>query len=256
RDVLARYPADVVRFYLIATHYRSPLDFDDGKLEEARKALGRLKTTLVLADEFKMDYEPYSGELEGGALELMEAVIDNRNQFIEAMDDDFNTAKAMAYLFEISHRLNAYLAVADRRDSMAQAAVVQVVAMFKELGDVMGIFMEANRDEGDALEKVLGIFSDLRQEARKNKDFTLADHIRDFLKESGVSVEDGETGSRFRYEQNPGLESLMEKLLELRSGFKKDKQFAQADFIRNSLQDAGIILEDTREGARWKFAEA
>jgi cysteinyl-tRNA synthetase len=52
RDILAKFPRDVVRFYLIATHYRSPLDFDDGKLEEARRALGRLKTTLTLADEF------------------------------------------------------------------------------------------------------------------------------------------------------------------------------------------------------------
>jgi len=102
-----------VRFYLIATHYRSPLDFDDGKLEEARKALGRLKTTLTLASEFMGDNEilPEQDNLE--SMDIIASVNGLREQFIEAMDDDFNTARALGYLFEMAHQINAYMAGAE-----------------------------------------------------------------------------------------------------------------------------------------------
>ncbi|MDD3268072.1 MAG: cysteine--tRNA ligase [Syntrophomonadaceae bacterium] len=256
RDILAQYPADVVRFYLIATHYRSPLDFDDGKLEEARKALGRLKTTLLLAAEFQNDESSDSIELKGKALELAEAIASYRSQFIEAMDDDFNTAKAIASVFEISHRINSYLASANRSDTVDQAAVKQAIAVYKELGDVLGIFMEQPKNEEAALEGLLEILVWLRQEARENRNFALADNIRDFLKNLGISVEDGDQGSRLRYDQSPQVEELMVYLLALRQEFKIQKDYAHADSLRDKLKEQGIILEDSKEGARWKFADA
>ena len=78
---MARYPADVVRFYLISTHYRSPLDFDDGKLEEARKALGRLKTSLMLADQFIQD-KAGSGKLDEKAQEFLASMETWKESFI------------------------------------------------------------------------------------------------------------------------------------------------------------------------------
>lgn len=256
RDILAQYPADVVRFYLIATHYRSPLDFDDGKLEEARKALGRLKTTLLLASEFFSDVLPAPSEFKGKALDLAEAVANHRNEFIEAMDDDFNTAKAIASVFEISHRINSYLAAANRKDAMDQAAVRQAVALYQELGDVLGIFMEQAKNEESALAGVLEILVELRKDARAARDFALADNIRDFLKNLDISVEDGEQGSRLRYEQSPPIDKLMVYLLGLRQEFKAHKDYTRADSLRDRLKEQGIILEDSREGARWKFADA
>ncbi|MDD3024035.1 MAG: cysteine--tRNA ligase [Syntrophomonadaceae bacterium] len=256
RDILAAYPADVVRFYLIATHYRSPLDFDDAKLEEARKALGRLKTTLLLAAEFHDVNIADSGEVKGKALEFVELIADYRKQFIEAMDDDFNSAKAIASVFEISHRINSYLALAERGDALDQAAIKQAVAIYKELGDVLGIFVEELRNEEAVVSKVLEIIAVLRQEARSEKNFALADNIRDFLKNLGVSMEDGENGSRLRYERSPQVEELMVYLLALRQELKTNKDYARADSIRDKLKEQGIILEDSREGARWKFADA
>ncbi len=255
RDILAQYPADVVRFYLIATHYRSPLDFDDGKLEEARKALGRLKTTLLLAAEFLNDDLPQAAEIKGKALDFVGAVANYRNEFIEAMDDDFNTAKAIASVFEISHCINSYLAAANRGDAMDQAAVKAAVAIYQELGDVLGIFMKQAKNEETLLAGVLEILVWLRKEARTARNFALADNIRDFLKNLGISVEDGEHGSRLRYEESPQIDELMVYLLSLRQEFKAHKDYARSDSLRDKLKEQGIILEDSREGARWKFAD-
>ena len=254
REVLDKFPADVVRLYLIATHYRSPLDFDDGKLEEARKALGRLKTTLLLADEFKQDGLSDDTGLKEG--ELLEKVNNLQQEFIAAMDDDFNTARAIGYLFEISHLINRYLATASRDNARDQAVVATAVAIFKELGEVLGIFIDQESDQGAELEEVLQILAGLRQAARQEKDYLLADDIRDFLGSLDISIEDTPAGTRFRYKSAPELKFLMEKLIDLRASFKSQKRYEKADYIRNSLQQAGIVVEDTREGVRWKIAEA
>lgn len=256
RDVLEKFPADVVRFYLIATHYRSPLDFDDGKLEEARKALGRLKTTMLLAEEFRLGNYSLDVKLEGQALKLNEAVIALQQEFIAALDDDFNTARALGSLFEISHRINNYLASAQPDNATDQAAIAKAAAIFKELGEVLGIFFQQEADKTAGIEKVLDIIAKLRQDARLEKDYQLADDIRDFLGVLGITSEDTASGTRFRYEAPPELNRLMEKLIALRSNFKSRKQYAKADYIRDGLQEAGIVVEDTREGARWKIAEA
>ncbi|NLT19395.1 MAG: hypothetical protein GXY16_00175, partial [Syntrophomonadaceae bacterium] len=74
-----------------------------------------------------------------------------------------------------------------------------------------------------------------------------------YLRMLEVNVEDLENGSRFRYEQAPPLETLLDKLLELRTQFREQKMYDKADIIRDSLQETGIILEDTAEGVRWKL---
>lgn len=256
RDVLQKFPADVVRFYLIATHYRSPLDFDDGKLEEARKALGRLKTTLILVNEFQRENYSLDIKLEGEALKLSQAVTDLQMEFIAALDDDFNTARALGSLFEISHRINNYLGSARPERYLDQTVIAQTGSIFKELGEVLGIFIERKQDDSAEIEKVLNIIAELRHLARQEKDYQLADEIRDFLSGIGIVSEDTPGKTRFRYELPPKLGLLMEKLIALRAACKSKKQYTRADYIRDSLQQAGIIVEDTREGARWKIAEA
>lgn len=172
------------------------------------------------------------------------------------MDDDFNTARAIGYLFEISHLINRYLATASRDNARDQAVVATAVAIFKELGEVLGIFIDQESDQGAELEEVLQILAGLRQAARQEKDYSLADDIRDFLGSLDISIEDTPAGTRFRYKSAPELEFLMEKLIDLRANFKSQKRYEKADYIRNSLQQAGIVVEDTREGVRWKIAEA
>lgn len=257
RDILDKFPRDVVRYYLIATHYRSPLDFDDGKLEEARRALGRLKTTLNLAQEFmqtasQQDAEPASTD--GG--ELMTPVKELEAQFIAAMDDDFNTAKAMGYLFELAHQINTFVSQADTSDPIDQAQLAQAVGIYSDLGGVLGIFMEREANDTEIVDKLLAVILELRHSARQAKDFGRADSIRDLLLQLEVKVEDKSGGSLFRYDQPPQVEAIMQYLLEMRQELKAQKQYDRADTLREALQGAGVLIEDTREGARWKYVEA
>lgn len=255
RDILAQYPADVVRFYLIGTHYRSPLDFDDGKLEEARKALGRLKTTLLLAEEFMAGNQ--TGHHPADEREpFIKALQELRGEFIAAMDDDFNTAKAVSHLFEMSHLINSYVAAADKNEALHQAAVREAYRLFAALGDVLGIFIQPQYDSAAAVGQVLQILAALRSQARTEKDYQLADMIRDFFARIEVRMEDTPDGSRFRFEQPPQLAVLIEELIRLRNSCKAGQAFAKADMIRDRLHEAGVILEDTREGVRWKLADA
>ncbi|NMC27819.1 MAG: cysteine--tRNA ligase [Syntrophomonadaceae bacterium] len=257
RDILAKFPRDVVRFYLIATHYRSPLDFDDGKLEEARKALGRLKTTLTLGREFL--HHAATGKADrdsAGQGELLTRVKDLEEQFIAAMDDDFNSAKAIGYLFEMSHQLNSFISRADAASSADQAQLTQALRIYEELGGVLGIFMERQGNDSQVVDKLLGLILELRNDARQDKDFSRADSLRDLLLRLEVKVEDKPGGSLFRYEQPPRVDELMQYLLQMRQELKANQEYARADELRNKLQAAGIMLEDTREGARWKHADA
>ncbi len=255
RDILARYPADVIRYYLISTHYRSPLDFDDGKLEEARKALGRLKTTLMLADEF-IKQEPeqvITGEQSG---EFLDSLAVLKEEFITAMEDDFNTAKALGFLFEMAHQINSYIARSDGDSLTAQSAVEQGRSTLKELGEVLGIFIESRSHEEGLVDKILDILVSLRQTARQEKDYQIADNLRDFLTQLEVSIEDTSKGSRIRYQQQPDLDILIDKVLEMRAAYKQNRKYERADYIRDTLLEHGIIIEDTREGVRWKFVNA
>ena len=255
RDILAKYPHDVVRYYLIATHYRSPLDFDDGKLEEARKALGRLKTTLTLAKEFMDDKNSINIESELNS-DLMPGVLEMQDKFIEAMDDDFNTAKALGYLFEMSHIINSFIASGKPQSKQARETLQKAVQIFKQLGGILGIFMERNENLGQAVDSLLTILLKMRTEARLEKNYALADSLRDLLNRLAVKVEDKPTGSLFRYEKPPAVGAMMDYLIKLRQDFKAEKEYSRADMLRDSLQEIGIVIEDTREGARWKFAEA
>ncbi len=257
RDILSKYPPDVVRYYLIATHYRSPLDFDDGKLEEARKALNRLKTTRTLLEEYVDPTVPTLEEVPEECSQFWSKLTEIKDSYIEAMDDDFNTARAIGHLFEMAHEINAYLAQADRQNVADQTVAKRAQALYLELGDLLGIFMEKSADDQEEMvDKVLGVVARLRQTARHNKNYELADTLRDFLRSEGVTVEDLEGGSRFRYETLPELDHLVSYLLSVRSSLKASRNYELADQIRDQLTQAGIVVEDTREGVRWKLAES
>lgn len=261
RDVLAKYPPDVVRYYLIATHYRSPLDFDDTKLEEARRALGRLKNTLVLAAEFAGDEAGAAGKaaaLEAGALEPVEdSVLDTdlaalENEFIAAMDDDFNTARALGHYFEMSRAINSFVAAGNPRRPEERREAARALARFRRLGDVLGIYLVQDEAGQEKVSAVLDLYLELRRRARAARDWETADRIRDILSALGVEVQDGSEGSKCRFGTAPDLDGLMQGLLELRALYRQNKDFVIADFLRDQLKEQGIMIEDTREGTRWK----
>jgi cysteinyl-tRNA synthetase len=204
RDILARYDAEVVRFFILTAHYRSPIDFADQQLDEAGHALARCYEALDQAGKVV-------ATAAGGAVpaELSEAVArleELEERFREAMDDDFNTAQAIGHLFEGVRALNRLLAA----DQPALAGVIAAGgATVHRLGGVLGLFASVpaewlarqaqRRLQESGLDAVVieGLIEE-RLAARKNRDFARADQIRDELAAKGVQLLDSAQGTSWK----------------------------------------------------------
>lgn len=195
RDVLKNFPGEVIRFYLLGTHYRSPLDFDDEKLVMASKGLDRLKNSVRLAQEALgkalPDEEPRAED------ELVQASHQARKDFEEAMDDDFNSAQAYAALFELAKEINTYLT----KEIKQRYSITEACNTLVMLAGVLGFDLEAEAEDAQTdsgkLAQVMELVLEIRQNARKNKDWTTADLIRDRIKEIGIVIEDTPDGARW-----------------------------------------------------------
>ncbi|TYO94654.1 cysteine--tRNA ligase [Desulfallas thermosapovorans] len=207
RDILSKFPPEVVRFYLLSTHYRSPLDFDDEKLTASLKGLERIKTCLRLLDEALAGRESTGAAPPDPALAVRLGEI--RGEFERAMDDDFNTALAIGTLFDLAREVNSYLSAGDFPNPAERLAALQKARQtFIDFNGVLGIFKTGARGEilldgdGAGNESLVGDLIDLiieiRQTARKNKDWPTADRIRDRLKTLGIVLEDTPGGVRWK----------------------------------------------------------
>jgi cysteinyl-tRNA synthetase len=184
RDVLQHSSAEVVRFYLLNGHYRSPIDFSDAALDEAASAHDRLAATLHR-------YRTVSGG-DGQPEALHDAVTTARADFTTAMDDDFNTREALAALFGLAREANRH--EPGTLDSELRDAVV---ATFEELGgEVLGLF--APREVAGPSDAEIEALLEQREAARAAKEWAEADRIRDELAEQGVEVQDTPNGVRWR----------------------------------------------------------
>lgn len=259
RDILAKYPGDVVRFYLLSTHYRSPLDFDDTKLDMSWRGLERLKNAYRLAQETLKAAAPVNGgpEPTGAGLDLARRVQEVKEAFIEAMDDDFNTALGIAALFDLAKEINLAVNNPDPiRDEAYYRALSQATQLMSELGgDVLGILTETAGAEDDKLiEALIQLTVAVRQEARQAKNWAAADLVRDKLKTVGLVLEDTPQGVRVQRDGSGEiLDELLSLLVELRRLAKQKKDWAAADRLRDELKRLGIVLEDTPGGTRWKI---
>jgi cysteinyl-tRNA synthetase len=187
-DIAAQVDPEVVRCYLLSTHYRSPIDFTLERLKEAGIAYRRLRAPLERAGVWGATPPAGPGEAPGGA--LGEAVAQARRLFAESMEDDFNSAKAIGHLFDLAREVNRALDDgAGREGRMAARALY-------DLGQVLGLFWKPPVDESWEPE-VLSLV-EAREQARKSRDWKLADEIRGRLFERGVSVEDGPQGPKLR----------------------------------------------------------
>ncbi len=184
REVLKRYRPEIIRFFILSSHYRSPLNYSEEHLDEAATALTRFYTALR-------------------GIKANETEIDSRYKacFQQAMDDDFNTPEALAVLFEIARELNRI------KEADPEKAVV-LARTLKNLADVLGIlqdepeqFLKGGGDvEGGLSETEIEVAIQKRLEAKKNKDWAMADQIRDKLKTQGVVLEDVPGGTNWRRE--------------------------------------------------------
>jgi cysteinyl-tRNA synthetase len=192
REILARYRPEVVRFFILNSHYRSPLNYCDENLDEANAALTRLYTALR-----GLSLPPLPPEEGWG--EGMKGI---SNRFHAAMNDDFNTPEAIAVLFELAREVN-------RARSGNPAEAASLAAVLKELGGVLGLlradpeeFLKgatAVAEQGPGAEEIEALIRQ-RLDARKNRNWAEADRIRNELKEQGIVLEDGPGGTTWRRE--------------------------------------------------------
>ena len=183
-DIAGKVDPEVTRFYLLSTHYRSPIEFSLERLDEAATAYARLRGPLERADA----WHAAEGPAPGGALGA--AVADADRLFHEAMDDDFNTAAALGHLFDLARVVNRAL------DEGGGAEAVQAARSLLALGGVLGLFWKAPGAESWPPE-VLDLARQ-REAARKAKDWKRSDALRAQLLELGVAVEDTAQGQKLR----------------------------------------------------------
>ena len=200
-DILKHYRPEVVRFFILSTHYRSPLDFSDARLAESTKSLERLE----IAKENLQALQALTGDFLTADLANYEKITaELRQEFLAAMDDDFNTALAISHIFALAREINKYKQEVDN----GKPVDGKVVDLFAKTWQLMT--------------RIIGVLE--------------------------ASVQIAATA------EEDALGKLVEKMIECRSQAKLEKNYAQADAIRDTLQAAGIILEDTRQGVRWKKA--
>ena len=193
RDIAEKIPYEVIRFFIVSAHYRSPINFSEELMEAAGRSLERIKTGYArleeLADRLNEEQEPIDAEK--GLDPEEQKVIDRFMQAFErSMDDDFNTSDAVSTLFEMVKYINT---------EMENTSNVSFIKNFNEcfvrLCDILGV---SYKREQVILDEEVEALIEKRQEARKNKNFALADQIRDELMEQGIILEDTREGVRFK----------------------------------------------------------
>ena len=185
RDFLASHEADVLRLIVLSSYYRSPLAYGEAIVADQERKLARLRSAL----------EPATGSAAAGpaAQSLAEAAEAARARFVEAMDDDFNTAGALAALFELVRAINTARDAGIGGEPFAAAQ-----ATLRELAGVLGLRLEPQAARAQEAAPFIELLVELRGELRKAKQFALADQIRARLGELGVTLEDGPQGTRWK----------------------------------------------------------
>ncbi|MBA7634712.1 Cysteine--tRNA ligase [subsurface metagenome] len=208
KEALERYSADAIRIFILSSYYRGPLTYYEAALEAAQRGAERL-------------WQANDREGRGAQLDWTDHIRRQRQRFIEAMDDDFNTAQAVAVLFDVARDINRF---ADEGSS-----VIPAQQLLSELAGVLGLTLKPP-------EKPLLDAEPLQQLLISINNRLLEANLR------GIAI-DGLPAD---------VESLMELITTSRSGLRDAKQFQLADEIRTKLDELNIALEDTPKGTVWK----
>ena len=188
RDISKLYDLEIVRFFMLSTHYRNPINFSDEILNQAKAGLERLynaKERLEFIISKLSDNAENSEELK-----LEEELSGFRQKFIDAMDDDLNTADAVSVIFELAKFMNSNV-----NENSTKEFAQKVLDEFNELTGVLNV---VNKKQEDILDEEIEKLIEARTQAKKNKDFKLADEIRNELLEKGIVLEDTRQGVKWR----------------------------------------------------------
>lgn len=190
RDISEKYDLGLVRFFLLATQYRNPVNFSDTVLEQAKAGLERLTNARDNA-EFILGNLDDSG-LRDEEKDLAAGLDKYRDRFIEAMDDDLNTADAISVIFELAKFMNTNIS-----DQSSKEFVQLNLDIFNELTGVMNIANKSVEEDDSLSQKVEDLIAK-RAQAKKEKNFALADQIRDELAAMGIAIEDTRQGVKWK----------------------------------------------------------
>lgn len=217
KDVLKDYSTPVIRLFMLQTHYRSPLDFSDTRLEEAQTAFDRLKHFTETMAWQEQQSSAASGASASEKTALEEALTATKTKFEATMDDDFNTAGALGAIFELMKTANSFYssheAALDKGD---RALLAQAGTLSTELLSALGVELagDASPDEAEYPQEIVELAQkvcskqaatpteaiemllDARQVARAQKNWAIADAVRDGLQELGFTIEDTPSGAR------------------------------------------------------------
>jgi cysteinyl-tRNA synthetase len=198
REVLDTFDPEVIRLFLLSTHYRSPIEFSDEQLHESETSIDRYYSTIMRINDFLEKNYDIKNDFSNAGKIFKDLLFSFRDRFGEAMDDDFNTALALGHIFEIIREANRFL---DHKPSGTKdrELLLMTKELLSEAGSVLNIFdrsphkwylslMEIKKiglSEQDILEKIRE-----RQDARQKKDWSYADAIRKELEEKGIILED------------------------------------------------------------------
>ncbi|MEX0727009.1 MAG: cysteine--tRNA ligase [Planctomycetaceae bacterium] len=220
KELFAKFPAETIRFFLLSTHYRSPIELSDETIANTGKSIEGFYRMFESYERItgKSFYELNAPRLRNETTPLDESsefhqeLKELRDRYLEAMDDDFNTGGAVGVLFEMRKAINGFigkhqLETAANRTPETLEQLEQGIRLFKELAQTLGVFRApvpaaagAGGADDEFASKLMDLMLEIRGEARKSKQFAIADKIRDGLTELKVTIEDRPDGSQWRRE--------------------------------------------------------
>ena len=188
REILKNYDAEVIRLFMLSAHYRTPLNFSRDLLESAKSSLERLYNAIGNLE--RLQEEVSAVEITDAEKVYLQQLDSYKEKYIEKMDDDFNTADAISVIFDLIRDINTNIGTESSKDLIAYA-----LKLIRDLGTPLGLLEKSTIcDLDDEIEKLV----ELRQQARKEKNWALSDKIRDDLKEQGIVLEDTPQGVRWK----------------------------------------------------------
>lgn len=188
RDILSEYPGNVVRFFVLSSHYRKPIDFSEDELKQSKAGLERIENVILRAKEI-LAKGPVSSE--NFAKELSEELIASKDKFIAGMDEDFNTAVGIGSIFELVKELNRTLDIGNLNENGIKVVEDAMNFIVEAMEEVLGVKLKLEAKLENLTVELVEFILKLRRDARTEKNWGLSDKIRDGLAELGIKIKDG-----------------------------------------------------------------
>ena len=235
REALKNYPGEIIRFFLLSAHYHSPLDYNQTSLKEASLALRRVHTFLRKVDDLAKPQEDTPVQNEKQVSQFDREIDSNFDNFIQALNDDFNTPLAISAIFQLVKKANLFMEKVDLLNLASYNSLIKVRDRIRQMGQMLGLFQVKQQKESPSLESI----NELHQEL--------------------AGIFKGKKPGGYFSTQIDQMKSLPPKQVidlwvDYRNKLRRERNWALADEIRSKLANLGIILEDGKKGTTWRWS--